>query len=87
MGLTRQVTVTRLPERGSRAGGRLLQQSVESGDLYLLCSDGLSDKIAKDELPSFLDGDELQTMVSRLVDEAKSRGGEDNISVVLVRVK
>jgi len=65
----------------------LLQQPAEKGDIFLLCSDGLSDKIAEDELPSFLDNRELETAVSQLIDEAKSRGGEDNISVILVSVK
>lgn len=64
----------------------LLQERVEAGDLYLFCSDGLSDKIPDAELPGYLEGDDLEGMTQALVEEAKKRGGEDNISVILVRV-
>ncbi|NIR25793.1 MAG: SpoIIE family protein phosphatase [Gammaproteobacteria bacterium] len=56
------------------------------GDLFVLCSDGLSDKIPHGELEQFLQESNLDTMASALVAEANARGGEDNISVILIRV-
>lgn len=64
----------------------LLQVPAASGDLFLLCSDGLSDKIPENELGRYLEDGSLDSMAQALVDEANERGGEDNISVILIRV-
>jgi PPM family protein phosphatase len=56
-------------------------------DVYLLCSDGLSDMVEQDVLQRELERtDNLETAVKRLVDAANEAGGRDNISVILVRV-
>ena len=53
-------------------------------DLYLLCSDGLSDMLPDAELAALLaGGGNLAEMADRLVDAANARGGRDNISVIL----
>lgn len=64
----------------------VLQHRLQPGDLYLFCSDGLSDKIGDGELGKFLHTENLEVLTRRLVDEANARGGEDNISVILVRI-
>ena len=64
----------------------ILQQPVQVGDCYLLCSDGLSDKISNEELAGYLAEEELEAITHTLVTEANRRGGEDNISVILVRI-
>ncbi len=58
-------------------------------DVLLLCSDGLWDMVYPDERLSALlaSGDAPPVMCSRLVDAANEAGGEDNITVVLVRVE
>jgi protein phosphatase len=62
---------------------------VMAGDLFLLCSDGL-DKMVSDKLLHKLlrkHRDDTVPAVARvLIDEALKAGGEDNVSVVLVRV-
>ena len=61
------------------------QHRVEPNDVYLMCSDGLSDMLADDEMLEV-----LQNIAShpekavRLVDLANAKGGRDNISVLLV---
>ena len=57
-------------------------------DIYLLCSDGLSDMLSDDEITvGLLDGAaSLQARADRLIDRANSAGGKDNVSVVLVKV-
>ena len=63
------------------------QHEVQSGDLYLLCSDGLSDML--DDLgiaQVLLANDSLAACAQALVDAANDAGGKDNISVILVRV-
>lgn len=62
----------------------LLQQPLQNGDRYLLCSDGLSDKIPDAELAAYLQDGEPEAITQQLVAEAKRRGGEDNISVVVI---
>jgi PPM family protein phosphatase len=57
------------------------------GDLFLLCSDGLTDMIPDREILSLLDGDgDLDTAAQALVDAANAAGGEDNITVVLFQI-
>src|SRR5882672_8719375 len=57
------------------------------GDVYLLCSDGLSGMIADDEILDILisTGD-IGEGCRRLVARANEHGGEDNITAVLVRI-
>ncbi len=64
----------------------LLQVPMAPGDLFLLCSDGLSDKIPHDDLEDLLKGGNLDTLAETLVAEANVRGGEDNISAILIKV-
>ncbi|MGL5002522.1 MAG: SpoIIE family protein phosphatase, partial [Casimicrobium sp.] len=60
---------------------------TRTGDVYLLCSDGLSDMVENDNLLKELQReDTLENSVKRLVDAANAAGGRDNISVILVRV-
>lgn len=61
---------------------------MEQGDLYLLCSDGLTRELSDDEIAEVLRTatDDLPLCARTLVDLANEAGGEDNISVVLVRV-
>ena len=62
------------------------EHRVQPGDCYLLCSDGLSDML-DDPMIAFVLGRRgaLPTKARALVREANSRGGRDNISVVLVQ--
>jgi len=61
---------------------------VESGDLFLICSDGLTGMIDDDELPPILVQDKtLQQIGAELIDTANQRGGIDNVTVILIRVE
>jgi len=64
----------------------LLQLPVAAGDLFLLCSDGLSDPLAESAMARLLAGGALAPMARALVDEANVQGGGDNISLILLRV-
>ena len=61
------------------------QFAVLAGDLYLLCSDGLTDLVSDADLQLALQqfGSNLDELVGRLIALANTRGGHDNISVVL----
>ena len=55
-------------------------------DVLLLCSDGLHDLLADDEMSEIMGGQPADWAVRALIDEANSRGGHDNISVALLSV-
>lgn len=58
------------------------------GDLFLLCSDGLTEEVAPDLISKSLSETEnLEEAASLLVENAKDGGGSDNITVVLVAVE
>ena len=61
---------------------------VKPGDVFLLCSDGLTNMLEDFRIEEILreHGDELEKAGKVLVDEANAAGGKDNISVVLVMV-
>jgi protein phosphatase len=61
---------------------------AKEGDVFLLCSDGLSDLVSGDDMGACLarNGVDLHRAVDELVDLANERGGKDNITVVLARV-
>ena len=62
------------------------QHEVLPGDLYLLCSDGLSDMLDDTSIAQVLQAhDVLESRVQALIDAANDAGGKDNISVVLAR--
>lgn len=64
------------------------EHEMQPADLYLLCSDGLSDMLADEELLAILTAhhDTLDDACDDLVRQANARGGLDNISVILVRI-
>ena len=61
---------------------------VEAGDIYLLCSDGLSDMVEDGEISLTLSSLQanVQLASQQLVQMANDNGGRDNVSVILVRV-
>ena len=65
----------------------LQEEPVEPGDTFVLCSDGLSDLVADDDMHSTLKeyGNNLEEAASVLVNMANENGGKDNISVILAR--
>lgn len=64
----------------------LSHQSLSRGDLLIMCSDGLSGSVKKDEIAELAARHpELPSLCSRLIDLANERGGPDNITVVAAR--
>ncbi len=63
--------------------GKILD--LQEGDVFLLCSDGLSDLIPEVEMENILERyvQDLEGAVNYMVDQANNAGGFDNITVVL----
>ncbi|WLI88807.1 protein phosphatase 2C domain-containing protein [Massilia sp. R2A-15] len=58
---------------------------VRDGDLFLLCSDGLSNPVEDQAIAEMLAAGDCRRAVDELVAQALANGGRDNISVVVVR--
>jgi protein phosphatase len=61
---------------------------VAIDDIYLLCSDGLTEMVEEDEIRTTLieNSDDLAHAANTLVQKANQHGGKDNISVILIEV-
>jgi len=59
---------------------------IQTGDTFLLCSDGLSGQVADDEIGVILGTLPPEEAARTLVDLANLRGGPDNITIIVVRV-
>ena len=61
----------------------LTRQTLRRGDTLIICSDGLSGLVRREELPAMVARNpELADLCSALIDLANERGGPDNITVV-----
>ena len=70
---------------------------IQTNDLFLLCSDGLSGKVSDEDIirivneqlndPTNGTTEKLESAAQKLIDLANTNGGQDNISVILVLVK
>ncbi len=60
---------------------------VDDGDVFLLCSDGLSNEVSEQEMQNILAAGDCLLAAEALVDMALQGGGHDNISVVVVHAR
>jgi len=59
---------------------------IQPGDVFLLCSDGLSGQVGDHEIGKIVSALPPEEAVRALVDLANLRGGPDNVTVIVVRV-
>jgi len=66
----------------------IIEEQVMTGDIYILCSDGLTDMVKDEEIHLTLSkySANLLQAADNLVQLANSKGGKDNISVILAQV-
>jgi len=60
---------------------------VEPGDVFILCSDGLTDPLDDEQLSRAMDGVHVDQLAFHLVEAALRAGTEDNVTVVVVGVR
>jgi PPM family protein phosphatase len=58
-----------------------------AGDILVLSSDGLSNKVSPEEILSVASSQKPEDACQKLVNMANERGGEDNVTVITVKVK
>lgn len=65
----------------------LISDEPQPGDVYLLCSDGLSGMLSDDQILQIVSStDEVPEMCRRLIAKANENGGEDNITALVIRI-
>jgi protein phosphatase len=66
----------------------LTHQEARRGDIIVMCSDGLSGQVKKDEIAEVVTQNltDLAAACGRLIDMANERGGPDNITVVVAHL-
>lgn len=65
----------------------LHHEATETGDIYLLCSDGLSGLVKDEDIIEVLTGtDDLEAAADELVARANANGGIDNITVAIAKL-
>ena len=64
------------------------EYDTQPGDIYLLCSDGLSDMVSDEDIGMALSalGANLNLAAQQLVQMANDNGGRDNVSVILIKI-
>ncbi len=78
--------ITRALGTQGRVTSDIFELEAEPGDLFLLCSDGLTRELSDTLIESMLGVDlPLDKLCARLVEAAKKAGGHDNITCILVR--
>lgn len=65
----------------------LTRVDAEPGDIYLLCSDGLSGMLTDEQIGEIIldHEDDLEAGVKSLIRRANEEGGDDNITAVLIK--
>ncbi len=78
--------VTRALGVAEKVNVEIQESSVLAEDIYLLCSDGLSDMLEDKEIQTIIsNANTLEQAGEFLIEAANDKGGNDNISLILVR--
>jgi len=83
-------TITRFSGHTSTPEATVIQgeNRIFAGDVFLICSDGLSDVVIDEEIENLLTGqDSLMEKCRNLFDKAIANGSLDNISIILIEAQ
>jgi protein phosphatase len=63
-------------------------EKVEPGDVYVLCTDGLNGMVSDERIRTLVNsaGSDVELAARALISQANQNGGEDNITVVIIRI-
>lgn len=64
----------------------IIERDIFAGELFLLCSDGLSSLVSSEKIAEICRENSVQAIVQNCIEEAKRSGGDDNVSVIAFRV-
>ncbi|MBI3508633.1 MAG: Stp1/IreP family PP2C-type Ser/Thr phosphatase [Chlamydiia bacterium] len=77
--------ITRAVGTGKKANPEIAVTHHQKGDVYLLCSDGLTDMLSVEEMEEILScSSQIKEGGEKLIQRAKFKGGYDNMTVLIV---
>jgi len=80
--------ITRAIGANTSVEPELGQIEISTGDIFLLCSDGLTTMLKPEEMVKvFTNHSSLSTLAGSLISQANNAGGRDNITVILISVE
>lgn len=65
----------------------LARGPYNDGDIYLICSDGLTDMVSVDEITEVLVSTPIEEAITKLLDKALANGGKDNTTIILCKIE
>jgi protein phosphatase len=65
----------------------VMSDDIQDGDVFLLCSDGLSGMVDDRKMAELVKGGDLEAAVAKLVEAANQAGGNDNITVLALECR
>jgi protein phosphatase len=66
----------------------LQHDDPQPGDLYILCSDGLSGMVTDEDIKGIVYGhSDIREACRKLIQRANERGGEDNTTVIVIKIE
>ena len=78
--------ITRAIGTAARAKPEIAASAHVPGDLYFLCTDGLSDVLSLEEIEKILNQfPDLETAAQRLIERAKIKGSSDNMTLLMIQ--
>ena len=69
---------------GVDADIQCLRSGFEAGDMFIVCTDGLTDMVQDEVIEEILATENTGTAVNKLIVKANEKGGHDNITVIVV---
>lgn len=63
----------------------ILEREITPGEIYMLCSDGLSGLVSAERIAEIFRTNPLNKLAATFINEAKKSGGDDNISVIVFK--
>lgn len=65
----------------------LARGPYNDGDIYLICSDGLTDMVSVDEITEVLVSTPIEEAITQLLEKALANGGKDNTTIILCKIE
>lgn len=65
----------------------LARGAYNDGDVYLICSDGLTDMVSTEEITQILISEPIEEAITLLLDKALANGGKDNTTIILIKIE
>ncbi|MBX2988448.1 MAG: Stp1/IreP family PP2C-type Ser/Thr phosphatase [Bdellovibrionaceae bacterium] len=64
----------------------IIERHMQPGEIYILCSDGLTSMVPDERIGEILDGHPPERIARLCIEQALAHGGDDNVTVVVLHV-